>query len=182
MLYLTLIRLLKMVTTIPEEKFDFMGRAGAFFRDDHSEKGIVDTYDASYFTSANKQDKLMLSHLKEHGLSMTVPLLLGIASLDAYLLDDTIVRLRLEIANKSWMLNTHEDGNSFKFILDSAKLWVDRVVPHVASLESLNLSCVECCASKAFQYTYNRSLYKSYVLGINQSSLLDELPFSSIIP
>ena len=68
MLYLTLIRLLKMVTTIPEEKFDFMGRAGAFFRDDHSEKGIVDTYDASYFTSANKCDKLMFSNLKEHGL------------------------------------------------------------------------------------------------------------------
>ena len=79
--------------------------------------------------SANKQDKLMLSNLKEHGLSMNAPLLLDTASLGAYLLDDTDVRVRLELANESWVLNTHQDGNSFKFNLDSAKLWVDRIVP-----------------------------------------------------
>ena len=43
----------------------------------------------------------MSSNLKEHGLSMTAPLLLDIASLDAYLLDDTDVRVRLKLANES---------------------------------------------------------------------------------
>lgn len=35
---------------------------------------------------------------------------------------------------------------------------------------------------KTMQYTYNRTLYKTYVLGANQTSLVAELPFSQIIP
>lgn len=120
----------------------------------------------------------MIADVKEHGLSMTAPLLLDIASLDAYLLDSTDVRIRLELASKSWILNTSQDGNAFKFVLESARLWVDRVVPHASALSSLNTSLV----SKSLQYTYNRTLYKTYVLGVNQTSLLAELPFAQIIP
>lgn len=168
----------KMVTSIPQEKLDSIGRSSFFFRDNEGKKGIVDTYSDEYFTEGNKQEKQMIADIKAHGLSMTAPLLLDIASLDAYLLDSTDVRIRLELASKSWILNTSQDGDLFKFALESVKLWVDRVVPHASALSSLNTSLV----SKSLQYTYNRTLYKTYVLGINQTSLLAELPFAQIIP
>ena len=51
-------------------------------------------------------------------------------------------------------------------------------MPHALALDSLNLSL----ALKSMQYTSIQILYKTYALGINQTSLLDELPFAQIIP
>lgn len=169
---------LKMISTIPQDKIDSMGRAAFFRRDYEDSKGIVSRYDEDYFTGSSKAEKTMIKDLKEHGLSMAAPLLSDISSLDAYLLDSVDVRVRLELANKSWILNSHQDASAFRFKLEMAKLWVDRVVPHSPALESLN----QALSLKPLQYTYNRTLYKTYVLGSNQTSLVAELPFNQILP
>lgn len=168
----------KMLTSIPQEKLASIGRAAFFSQEENGKKGIVPTYDENYFTSLEGEEKETIANVKTNGLSVTAPLLLDIASLDSYLLDGTDVRIRLELADKAWFLNTHQDGNAFKFILDAAKLWVDRVVPQPSALESLNLSLT----SQVIQYTYNRTLYKTCVLSPNQTNLLVELPFAQIIP
>ena len=169
---------IKMITSVSQDKLDSVGMTSFYYRDYEGAKGIVDTYTEDYFTGGNKTEKEMIGNCENHGLSMTAPLLLDISSLDAYLLDSVDVRIRLELANKSWILNTHQAGDGFRFKLNAAKLWVDRVTPHSTALESLNQSL----AMKTMQYTYNRTLYKTYVLGANQTSLVAELPFAQIIP
>ena len=57
------------------------------------------------------------------------------------------------------------------------KLWLDRVMPRVEALDSVN----EALAMKALQYTHDRTLYKSYVLRVNQTSMVAELLFAQII-
>ena len=169
---------IKMITTISKEKMDSIGGASFYYRDYEGAKGIVDTYTEEYFTGGNAFEKTLAKTCKAQGISMTAPLLLDISSLDAYLLDSTDVRIRLELANNSWIMNTHQPGVNLKFKIDSIKLWVDRVVPRLEALNSLN----QALSMKALQYTYNRTLYKTYVLGVNQTSLVAELPFTQIIP
>lgn len=169
---------LKMVTTLSQDKVDSIGNNAFFYRDYEGESGIVDKFTDTFFTSASKYEKDLITSCKTHGLSMTAPLLCDVSSLDAYLLDSVDVRLRLELANKSWIINSHQSADNFRFKLDSAKLWVDRVTPHSTALESLNHSMM----IKPLQYTYNRSLYKTFILPANQTSLIGELPFAQIIP
>lgn len=169
---------IKMITTVSENKMDSIGRTSFYYRDYKGAKGIVDTYTEDYFTGGSEFEKKLAKNCKEHGLSLTAPLFLDIASLDAYLLDSTDLRIRLELANNSWIMNTHQAGTNLKFKINSMKLWVDRVVPRTEALNSLN----QALTMKALQYTYNRTLYKTYVLGVNQTTLVAELPFAQIIP
>ncbi len=169
---------IKMITTIPQDKIDSIGRVAFYHRDYDGSKGIINKFDEDYFTGGNKDEKQMMKDCKTHGISMTAPLFSDISSLDAYLLDSVDVRIRLELANKTWILNSHQDASSFKFKLEMAKLWVDRVTPHPPALESLNNSLT----LNPMQYTFNRTLNKTYVLAANQTSLIAELPFAQIIP
>lgn len=169
---------LKMITTLPQEKIDSLGHTAFFRNEGAGTKSIPNVFTQEFFTSATTNEKEMMTACKEYGLSMRAPLLMDISSLDAYLLDSVDVRIRLELASKSWILNTDQDGDAFRFKLESARLWVDRVMPHVAAMESLN----ESLLSRSLSYTFTRSLYKTYVLPANQTSLIAELPFSQIIP
>ena len=168
---------IKMLTSISPEKIDFLGRSAFLYRDDMGTSGIVDTFTAESFAKANSVEKSIIKKCK-NVISLTAPLFLDLTTLDAYLLDRTDVRIRLELANKSWLLNTHRDGTTYKIKIDSARMWVDRVIPHAAALQSLNKSLI----LKPMQYTYNRTLYKTYALGANQTSLVIELPYAQIIP
>lgn len=56
----------------------------------------------------NKQEKGMNKFYKDHGLSLTVPVMLDIMSTDAYLLDGIDIRIRHELAGKSWVISTHK--------------------------------------------------------------------------
>ena len=168
---------IKMLTSISPEKIDFVGRSAFLYRDDLGNNGIVDTFTEDSFTNANSLEKSIIKKCK-NTISLTAPLFLDLATLDAYLLDRTDVRIRLELANKSWILNTDQDGTTYKIKINSARMWIDRVIPHATALQSLNKSLT----LKPMQYTYNRTLYKTYVLGANQTSLVIELPYAQIIP
>ncbi|XP_042855398.1 uncharacterized protein LOC122242213 [Penaeus japonicus] len=169
---------IKMVTTISPDRIATLGRSLYYFKDYNGSKGIIDTYTDEYFTGGNKLEKEIIKRCKQYGVSLTGPLLLDLASLDAYLLDGTDVRIRLEMANKAWVMNTHLDGQNYKIKIDSVRLLIDRVIPHASAIASMNNSLL----TAPMQYTYNRTLYKTYILGSNQTNLLVELPFSQIIP
>lgn len=100
---------------------------------------------------------------------MTAPLLLDLASSDAYL-DGTDARIRLEMANSAWVMNTPLGGRNYKLKLESARLLVDRVIPHPSALTSINNTLIVA----PMQHTYNRMLHKTCVLGSNQTNLLVE--------
>ena len=61
-----------------------------------------------------------------------------------------------------------------RFKLEMAKLCVDCIVPHPPALESLN----QALGLTPLQYTFNRSLYKRYVLVANQTTLLAKLLYN----
>lgn len=113
-----------------------------------------------------------------NGLHSMAPLLLDIELLDVYLLNNTDIRIRLELANKDWILSTHLSGATLNLKVTIAKLWLDRIISPTVALESLNNSLI----SKPMTYTYNRSIYKMYVLLSNQPALLKVLNFSQTIP
>ncbi len=96
----TIHALIKMITTIPQDKIDSIGRISFYHRDYDRSKGIINEFDEDYFTGGNKDEKQMIKDCKTHGLSMTAPLFSDISSLDAYLLDSVDVRIPLELANK----------------------------------------------------------------------------------
>ena len=167
---------LKMITTIPSIKKCTVSRSSFFFPDE--EYTIPDNLTTAYFTNLTTKGQKLMTNIKEGSLSMTAPLFLDITSIDSYILDKVDIRLRLELANKNWIINTDQDGSKFSLKIKKAKLWIDRVIPYEAALTSLYNSLM----LKPVEYTYNRTLYKTHVLGLGQSSLICELPFSQIIP
>lgn len=169
---------IKMITSLPQDKINSLGHAGFFYQEGEGGKGIVDKYTSESFTGATTSEKGVMTACKEKGLTMMGPLYCDLASLDSYLLDNINIRIRLELANKAWIINTDQDGDAFRFKLESARMWVDRVIPQTAAMQSLN----ESLMTRSLNYTFTRSLYKTYVLPANQTTLIAELPFSQIIP
>lgn len=75
-----------MIASIPPQNLASIGRTATFFRDYQGEKRIVGTLTEEYFKGRRRPEKEKITNVKTDGLSMTVPLLVDIASLNAYLL------------------------------------------------------------------------------------------------
>lgn len=168
---------IKMITNIGSDRMSTLGRS-MFYYPDYEGSGVKEVFDEAYFTGGNKTEKEVIKKVKARGLTLMAPLFMDIATIDQFLLDNINVRIRLELANKSWILNTPLDGNTYQYRINSARLYLDRVTPYVSALEALRSSL----ALSPVEYTFNRSLYKTYVLAHNQTSLMAELPWAQIIP
>lgn len=99
---------------------DSIDCAAFYLCDFEASKGIVNQYDVKYFTDGTNAEKTMINDLKELRLSMTASILpnTSISSIDGYLLDSGDVKIRLELAYKSWHLNSPQDVRK-KFALNS---------------------------------------------------------------
>ena len=172
---------IKMLTTISPAKLDSLGEVGNIFTYDKRGSGtrIVDKFDAEYFTNLGNEVKRKLKGYKENGLHLAFPIMSDIASCDQYLLDDIPLRIRLELANESWYLNTDGNGSEIRSHIDFAKLWVSRITPYPAALQSLNS---QLQAGAETRTLFNKTLFKSLVLGKQQTSLVSDLPWGSIVP
>ena len=104
--------------------------------------------------------------------------MLDIASIDAFLLDLVDVRLRFELGPQSFVINSDKVNRAYQYTIKSARLWIDRVVPFPSALKALNQSM----SNDAVEYIYNRTLHKSYILGVNQTSLTADLIWSQVVP
>ena len=129
---------IKMVTSLSPTKLKSLGEVGNLFQEIKTGGGFVQTYDGGYFNNLNNHVKRQLKSIKEHGLHLTFPLMSDVSSCDQYLCDDIPLRIRLELANESWYINTDGDGSGIRSHIDFAKLWVTRLQPYPSALLALN--------------------------------------------
>ena len=112
------------------------------------------------FSTANNIEHKLNSHLKSNGIDICFPLLLDSTSLEMYLLDRVDLRIRLEMSNNGWLLNSHGDVSNISLNINRAKLWLDRVIPHYNAMLALN----QALAVKPMEYVFQKTLQKAYVI------------------
>lgn len=170
---------LKMLTTLNHHQVKKLGRNAFFFLDEKG-SGIVDKYDDTYFTNLTNSEKLTMTSIKKDGVHLCSPLLLNLSGIDSYLLDGIDVNIRLEFASPSFIINTSQSGNEIKLHVELCKLWATRVFPQPEAMAALNASLNE--PGNYIDYIYNKTITKSYVIAMNQSTIAVDLPWNNCIP
>ena len=121
---------------------------------------------------------LLLPKLKGGRVFLCFPLLLDISSIDMYLLDGVLVRIRLEMANQNWIIKLSKQNPVFGIKIPKAKLWVDKVTPHYNAMLALN----QAMSTKPLEYVFNKTLFKTFVMGTGESGIMIDQPFGNCIP
>ena len=171
---------IKLLKNMDDVKINRYGPCGYLYDEYNSfGAGITSKYNEDVF---KKHTSFIESHLmtevKDDGIYLCFPLLLDISTIDMYLLDNTDIRIRLELVNQDWVIKSHERIPDVTLNITKAKLWIDRVTPHHNALLALN----KAIASKPLEYIFNKTLYKTYVIGPGESSILIDQPFGTCIP
>ena len=167
----------KLLKSFKRSTMQNIGKCGLFY-DDNKGTNVKNVFTAQSFTQDGSLEGVMSRKIKSRGLHLCFPLLLDLSSLDMYLLDSIDVRIRLEMANNSWITNTDANGENNKVSVEMAKLWLDRVTPHYNSILALN----DALTSNPIQYIFNKTLHKTYVIGAYQNSIMIDQPFGNCIP
>ena len=168
---------LKMLTNINRDNIDSFGKCG-FFHDDSNNGKITRNYDTAIFDTTTNLEHRLLERIKEDGIDICFPLLFDSSTLDMYLLDSVDLRIRLEMANNNWIINSNVDISNISLNIVKAKLWVDRVIPHYNSMLALN----EALTVKPIEYVFQKTLHKTYVVGTGENSIMIDRPFGMVIP
>ena len=168
---------IKLLTSMSPLKLGSLGKIGNILSP--SECGGVENYTASYFGNLSVEMKSKMKAIKENGLHLTFPIVSDISSCDQYLCDDVPVKIRLELADEAWYLNTDGDGGVMRSHVDYAKLWVTYLQPYSSALQALNNQLNSGESTKSI---FNKTLYKSIVLGRQQTSVVCDLPWGGVIP
>ena len=98
--------------------------------------------------------------------------------MDMYLLDGVDVRIRFELANQDWIIKSSKQNPQLAINISKAKLWVDKVTPHHNAMAALN----HAMNTKPVEYIFNKTLFKTFVIGNGESSIMIDQPFGSCIP
>ena len=169
---------IKQLKSMNADSVKTLGHCGFFYDNANADNTVTKHYIAGSFANASGfvESKLM-SSIKTYGVDMYFPLLLDISTLDMYLLDGVDVRIRLEMGNNNWILNSNTPHN-ISLNIRKAKLWVDRVTPHYNALTALN----QALTIKPVEYVFDKTLHKTYVIGANESSIMIDQPFGSCVP
>ena len=174
--YVSYIKLLKEVGVY---ELANIGRCAGLYNDVMSDGSVANVYRDDDYKVVNSYLANRMTDIKTNGIQTCFSLMLDLSSLDMYLLDGVDVRIRLEVANTDWLINSVDaDRNGYKFKINTAKLWVDRVFPQYNALAALN----DTLNNSNIEYVFNKSLVKSYMIGVNQRSIMIEQPFNTCIP
>lgn len=165
---------IKALTSFRPDQLDTIARNGGLY----SKSSAPATFTESSFTKAGSLEGKMAELTRGGSINLCTPVMLDIASIDAFLLDMVDVRLRFELGAQSFVINSDKTNREYQYTINSARLWIDRVVPFPAALKALNQSMID----EAVEYIYNRTLQKSYILGVNQTSLTADLLWSQVVP
>lgn len=169
---------IKMLKSVKTSALPTVGISGFFHDDFNVTHGVTQTYTAASFGQLSRWESRVLSSIKAGGIHTYFPLLIDLASIDMYLLDSVDLRIRLEMANNNWVMGAHTDGHLNDLNIEKAKLWIDRVTPHYNAMSALNTAL----AVNPIQYIFDKTLYKTYVIGQNEDSILIDQPFNTCIP
>ena len=168
---------IKLLKSMNKENIGTIGKC-CYFYDDANNGEVTKNYVAATFSTAGNIENTLMTSLKSSGVDLCFPLLTDISSLDMYLLDGVDVRIRLELANNSWLVKSDGDVSGVNLKVNKAKLWLDRVTPHYNALTALNQSL----ALKPVEYIFNKTLHKTYVVGSGENSIMIDQPFGMVVP
>lgn len=140
----------------------------------------VDEYNAAYFTAitAASHEAEIIANCKNIIHTM-LPLNLDIASSNTYLLSGVDMRLRFELAPASLLINTSTD-NHYRYKIQTAKIWVKKIVPQPSALLSLNKSLV--MKNMPIEYIFDRPIVKNIIFPAQHTNITIDNIFSGIIP
>ena len=172
---------IKMLTSFSPDSMETLGQLMGF-RNDFSAFGTrTSAFTADSFTNASDKEKAFIKNCKAHGLHLTFPLMIDVASSDQYLPDGINVRIRLEMAKQAWFLNGVNNVADVQCNVDFAALHVTRLCPYPSALNSLN-KALGAGTGRVTRTIFNKTLSKQLVLAKGQTSLTSDLPFGQIIP
>jgi len=72
---------------------------------------IPPNFTNEYFTKCSASEKELMNEVKTYGFHFMFPLLMDIASMDMYLLDNVSMRIRHEFATDKFVVNATPDTN-----------------------------------------------------------------------
>ena len=133
----------------------------------------------SFFTNSNSREKALTRKCKEATIHMFGPINLDIGDVSTYLLDKIDLRIRFDLAPASILIKS-TDAASFKYKVESCKLWVERLLPIPSAMIALNKVMSE--SMHTVDYMFNRQLLKTVIMPKNQTSLMIDNIFQGVIP
>ncbi|XP_068235467.1 uncharacterized protein [Palaemon carinicauda] len=128
---------IKLLATAKSHTVKTVGRLGYVFQD-YKGTSISNVLPDDYFTKLNKMEKEWLDKGKREGLHLIHPLMLDVASVDEYLMDNIDIRIKLELAPNAWFLNSTAQAEEFRFHLEEARLHIDKIIPRPPALLALH--------------------------------------------
>ena len=112
-------------------------------------------------------------------IHLMIPIGLEISSSGIFLMNGVDIRLRFDLSPASLMINTaHAQG--YKYDIETAKLWTQKIVPNPDALFSLSKSLLN--NNSSIEYVFERPVIKSFVLPLGQTNLSFDNIFNGIIP
>ena len=106
------------------------------------------------------------------------PLMFDFAAAQTYLLDGIDIKIRLDLASPSLVINT-PDTEGYVYSLQSIKLWATKIIPYPEALVSLNKSLTN---GSTLDYIFPRPLIKSFAFPKGHSTLSVDNVFNGIVP
>lgn len=162
---------IKLLTHLSPSKLDTLGRI-AFFRNNETTSSTITAAD---FDAITKDEGKLTNEV-----NTCFPLMLDVSSFHEYILDSVECRLRLELHSPAWAIMTPLSGKTYKYNINSIKLWIDKVIPYTNALIALNSSMR--VNSQGCEYLFKKTLFKSYILASNQTQLIADNPWGQVIP
>ena len=139
---------------------------------------IDQTITDSTFANMNSSEKSIYDDSKKI-IHFVSPLNIDIGNSDFYLLNGVEVRIRIELSPPELIINSSAN-TKFNYKILSAKLWVQKIVPHNSALTSLNKALIN--NHDKIEYIFERPVTKNYVFPKGQSILSLDNVFTGIVP
>ena len=140
---------------------------------------IYDVYTAASFQNQTSDESEIQTECKKV-LHMMIPLGMEMSSAGIFLMNGVDIRLRFDLSPASLMINTASADSGYKYIVETAKLWTQKIVPNPDALFSLNKSLLT--NNSSIEYVFERPIIKSFVLPLGQDNLSFDNVFNGVIP
>ena len=163
-------------TSMPKSSLPTIGR-NMFLQD--LDAAIPETINATSFGGGSLTRTTSAMKTEAEGLiNMCIPIKLNISSANFYLLSGCTMRLRFDLAIANLLINSHE--GEFTYAIETAKLWVTKIIPDTSALLSLNRSLTD--GASAISYVHDRTVVKNFIFPAGHQNITMENCFLSVIP
>ena len=139
---------------------------------------IYDVFTADSFVNQSEDETDIQAECKD-SIHMMVPLGMEMSSAGIFLMNGVDIRLRFDLCSPNLLINA-PDETGYKYMIQTAKLWTQKIVPNPDALFSLNRSLIN--TNSNIEYVFERPIIKNYVMPTGQNNLSFDNIFNGIIP